>query len=296
MELRQLRHFVILAEEMHFGRAARRLFMTQPPLSASIMRLEEELGVRLFERDSKRVVLTPAGAQLLERARETLAQADKTVEFARAVAVGNAGRIEVGFTGTLLYRGLPAILARFHKDYPLVELGLREISTQDQISAVREGKLDAGFINTLVPPAWLESMVIFRERFVVCLPEGHALAHQRQIDLADVREEAFVMFGKKGSPAFYDHVVGLCESAGFTPKMGVEVGQFLSVAAMVASGFGVSVVPESVSRAGIKGAAFVPFRGSEVRPTAHLVWSPAATPTPGLQALIDTTRALRASE
>jgi len=290
MELRQLRHFVTLAEEMHFGRAAQRLYMTQPPLSSSIMRLEEDLGVRLFDRDSKHVTLTPAGSMLLVKAREIVFQAEKVREFAKAVSAGSAGRIEVGFTGTLLYRGLPAILSRFKADYPQIEVGLREIGSQEQMLTIREGRLDAGFINTPVAPAGLEHLVIYRECYMVCLPTSHRLAGEECVRLADLAGEPFVMFGRHSSPASYDHVISLCDRAGFHPTTSVEVGQLLSVVAMVASGLGVAVVPKSVSNARISGVVFLPFEGSEVRPTAFLIWS-AESSTPGLAAFVETAAA-----
>jgi DNA-binding transcriptional LysR family regulator len=289
MELRQLRHFVVLAEEMHFGRAAARLFMTQPALSNSLMRLEEDMQVRLFERDSKAMSITVVGGAMLKRAQEIVSLADKLEQFGRSMAAGRAGMIEVGFTGTLLYRGLADILNRFSEAFPEVELSVREIASQVQMDMLRSGRLDAAFINSPVPPAGLASLALFEERFVACLPDRHPLAGKRQLDVRELRDDVFVMFSRDPSPAYYDHVVAICAAGGFQPKVRVAAAQVLSIVALVASGLGVSLVPESVSKAGIAGAVYVPLRGVERQPSAFLTWNPQRD-VPGLQALIDTVR------
>ena len=289
MELRQLRHFVVLAEEMHFGRAAKRLFMTQPALSNSLMRLEEEMQVRLFERDSKAMSITVVGRAMLQRAQEIVSLTEKLEQFGRSMAAGRAGMIEIGFTGTLLYRGLADILNRFSAAFPEIDLSVREISSQVQIDMLRSGRLDAAFINSPVPPAGLSSLALFEERFVACLPDRHPLAGKRQIDVKELRDDVFVMFSRDPSPAYYDHVMSICAAAGFQPKVRIGAGQVLSIVALVASGLGVSLVPESVAKAGIAGAAYVPLRGVERQPSAFLTWN-AQRDVPGLEALIDTVR------
>jgi len=286
MELRQLRHFVTLAEEMHFGRAAKRLFMTQPALSTSLRRLEEDLQVRLFERDSKTMSITLAGRAMLLRAKEVASLADKLEQYGRAMAAGRAGLVEIGFTGTLLYRGLTDILNRFGSKYPDIELSVREFSSQVQMDMVRAGRLDAAFINSPVPPAGLASLTLFEERFVACLPSQHPLARKKLLDIKELRDDVFVMFSREPSPAYYDHVVALCAAVGFQPKVRVGAGQVLSIVALVASGLGVSLVPESVSKAGIAGAVYVPLRGVGRKPSAFVAWNPQRD-VPGLQGLLE---------
>ncbi|AZG08245.1 LysR family transcriptional regulator [Pigmentiphaga sp. H8] len=286
MELRQLRHFVVLAEEMHFGRAAKRLYMTQPALSTSVMRLEEELQVRLFDRDSKTMAITPVGTAMLVRAKEIVWLSDRLEQFGKAMGAGKAGVIDLGFTGTLLYRGLSEILNRFSSNYPAIELSVREISSQVQLDMVRAGRLDAAFVNSPVPPAGLASLPLFEERFVACLPASHPLSTARRIDVRDLQRDVFVMFSRDPSPAYYDHVVALCAAAGFEPKVRVAATQVLSIVALVASGLGVSLVPESVSKAGIAGVVYVPLRGVDKQPSAFLAWNPQRD-VPGLQALVD---------
>lgn len=292
MELRQLRHFVVLAEEMHFGRAAQRLHMTQPALSNSVMRLEEELGVRLFERGSKSMSSTLIGCAMLKRAREIVTLEEKMLDFARSMAAGRAGFIDVGFTSTLLFRGLTDVLNQFSQAYPEIELSVRELSTQTQLDMLRNGRLDVAFINSPVAPAGIESLVLFEERFVACLPCGHSLASKREIDVEELRHDVFVMFSREPSPAYYDHVIAICSAGGFQPKVRVAAALVLSVVALVASGIGVSLVPESVSRAGIDGAVYVPIRSVKRQPSAFVAWHPQRE-VPGLEALIETVRRVR---
>lgn len=292
MELRQLRHFVILAEEMHFGRAAARLFITQPALSTSVMRLEEGMQVRLFERDSKAVSMTLVGRTMLARAKEIVSLADKLEHFGRAVAAGRAGVVEVGFTGTLLFRGLAPLLKSFRDSFPQIELSVRELTSQVQVDMLRTGRLDAAFVSTPVPPAGLASFVLFEERFVACLPERHPLAGKRQVDVRQLRDEEFVMLSRDASPAYYDHIVAIGAAAGFQPNVSMVAAHVPSVVALVASGIGVSLMPESVGKLGIPGAVFVPLRGVGRAATAFMAWNPQRD-VPGLQSLIDTVQRVR---
>jgi DNA-binding transcriptional LysR family regulator len=285
MELRQLRHFVVLAEEMHFGRAAKRVFITQSALSTSVMRLEEEMNVRLFERDSKGMSLTPIGTSLLERAKEIVSLTEKLERFSRAMAAGRAGFIEAGFTATLLFRGLDEILKKFGAQYPEIEVSLHEFSSQAQVERLRGGRIDAAFINSPVPPAGLECLPLFEERFVACLGDQHALAGRRQIDAQELKDEVFVMFARDPSPAYYDHVIAICAAAGFQPVVRVAAAQVLAVVTLVATGFGVSIVPESVKKAGIAGVAYVPLRGVKRQPSAFMAWNPARE-VPGIRELV----------
>ena len=292
MELRQLKHFVVLAEELHFGRAARRLHMTQPPLSLSIGQLEARLGFKLFTRDSKRVALTPAGSAFLVKARELLLHLEQTHEFGQMLASGRAGQLEIGFSSaTLLYRGLASILADFTAANPDVHLALREASSQDQCDLVRAGRLDAGFVNFSSPPPGLEGMVMMEEHFMACLPASHPvlknLGARAGIAIEALRDEDFVLISEKAARAYRNHVIALCDAAGFQPRVTLDVVSLLSVVALVAHGMGVSIVPESMSRAGIPGARFVRIRGSQLQPSVHMVWNRERQPT-GLTALIDT--------
>lgn len=292
MELRQLRHFVMLAEEVHFGRAAKRLFITQPALSTSVMRLEEEMGVRLFERDSKAVSTTVIGRAVLARAREIVSLSDKLEHFGRAMAAGRAGFLEVGFTGTLLFRGLADIFTGFRNSFPEIELSMRELTTRTQLELLRDGRIDAAFVASPLPPAGLASFALFEDRFVACLSERHPLAHKRQLDVRQLRDELFVMLARDVSPAYYDHIMGICAEAGFQPSTRIAAAQSTSIVALVAAGQGVSLMPESVSKAGIRGAVFVPLRGVGRQPSSFMAWNPQRD-VPGLKSLIEVVKQVK---
>ncbi len=295
LELRLLRMFVTLAEELHYGRAAQRLFMTQPPLSKAIQQLEAIIGLRLFERDSKHVALTPAGDLLLEKAREALLHVHDTVELGKAVARGMSGRITVGFTGAMLYRGLPKMVDWFKANSPGVELALHEAMSQRQVELVRSGSLDAGFVNSPLAPSGVDSMMVFRERFMACVPIGHKLAKSARIKLQAMRHETFLSFSRATSPAYHDRVMALCADAGFHPATRQFEGQILTMVAMVAAGFGVALIPESVKGAGINGAVFIPIVASVPQPTAFFIWKAAPVP-PALSGLVKAVRAIRSAD
>lgn len=290
MELRHLRYFVVLAEELHFGRAARRLAITQPPLSFNVRRLEEDLGVRLFERDSKRVVLTPAGEAFLREARHILDQADRARDLARAVAGGRIGQLEVGFTGSMVYRGVPEMVSAFSARHPGIEVTLRELSTVEQVDALVHGRLDAGFVNAIAVPAGLAGEALVEEPFVCCIPATHALAGARSIALERLAREPFVMFARDVSPANYDNVMSVCAAAGFHPDTRFAARQWLTIAALVANGLGVALVPQSIARTQVAGARFVPIRDEHARSNAYFLWNPRRD-VPGLASFVDTVRA-----
>ena len=294
MELRQLRHFVTLTEEMHFGRASARLFISQPALSASIQRLEEDFGVRLFDRDSKGVRITLAGEQMLGCAREMLLHADRTRNYSRALAAGRLGRIEVGFSTTVLLRGAAEVVTRCQASFPDVDIFMREITSYRQVELLRAGRLDAGFVILPSPPSGLEHIALFEDRFVACLPAKHRLAAAKAIDIAELQGERFAMLPRDFSPSIYDQLVGLCATAGFHPHTVVECSHMLSIVTLVSHGLGVGLVPESVGELGFGGVAFVPLDRVLPRRTGYFVWNPVRE-APGLSALFQEVRRLAES-
>ncbi len=286
MELRHLRHFVALAEELHFGRAARRLAISQPPLSSSIRQLEEDLGVRLFERSSRQVRLSAAGAAFLVESRRILAQAAEARELVGRIAAGLSGRLQVGFVASMLYRGLPELLARFQREHPGIEVTLRELNSSEQIDGLLAGRLDAGFVHAPIVPAGLEGVEYLTEPFVCCLPQGHPQARRRQADLALLAGEPLVLFAREVSPAYHDRIVSLCVESGFTPQHRHEVRHWLTVVAFVAAGMGVALVPESLARVGMAGVRFVALRNRRIQSVTRMLWSPGRM-RPALRGLVD---------
>src|SRR6187431_794617 len=218
MELRHLRYFVAVAEELHFGRAAQRLHIQQPPLSRQIQLLEAELGFSLFERSRRRVELTPAGTALLGRARQVFDALEVAVHDARSASEGESGRLVIGYPSSLAYSGLTELLRAFRTRFPSVELSLRELPPGDQIDGLKAGNLDVGFVRTSLDDPTLVAELVRRESLMVVLPDDHRLATRRNIPLADLAREPFVMFPRARGPAFFDQLMALCGAAGFAPR------------------------------------------------------------------------------
>lgn len=274
MKLHFLRYFTVLAEELHFGRAAQRLAITQPPLSSAIKALEEELGVQLLSRSSKHVDLTPAGAAFLDEARQILERVARAGSVAKAVAGGMRGRLEVGMTGSQVYREVPAIVRDFAVASPAIEVVLHEMGTAEQLVALLHGQLHAGFVNVSAVPPQLASLALADDRFVLCLPQDHPRARQAKVDLRDLAGERFVMFSREVSPANYDNVIAIFSRAGIHPRTVHAARQWLTICAMVAQGLGIALVPSSISRSRVDAVRFVPFSGAPVTAPAMLVWNP----------------------
>jgi DNA-binding transcriptional LysR family regulator len=263
VELRQLRYFVAVAEELHFRRAAARLHISQPPLSQQIAALEEELGVRLLERTRRRVELTPAGETFLRDARATLAELDVAVSAARAIAAGQEGVLRVGFVGSALLSIVPATVQRFRRTRPGAEIELRERSTVEQLRAVSTGLVDVGLVR---PPIeadeTLHTEVVLRERTVAALPEGHPLAQLRRVPLRRLAAEPLVLFPRRQAPGYHDLLIGRLAATGVTPHVVQYAPEMMTIIGLVAAGIGVSPVPASLSRLAIDGVTYRPLNGA----------------------------------
>ena len=286
MELRHLRYFSVLAEELHFGRAARRLAISQPPLSVAIQQLEEAVGARLFERNSKGVRLTPAGSALQQSARRLLTQAEEAARDAREVAAGMAGRLRIGFVGAMLYRGLPQALHEFQAAHPAVRITLAELNSREQITELLHDRLDLGFVHTSRMPRELAHRLLLSEPFVCCLPVAHPLARRPVLAPADLREEPFVLFSRSASPDYHERILSICAEAGFSPNVRHEVRHWLAVVSLVSQGLGVALVPDAMRRSGLRGAAFRALDRVVAQSEAYAVW-PAATPGVLAQRLLE---------
>ena len=279
MELRHLRYFVVLADELHFGRAAQRLAMTQPPLSFNIKQLETSLGVTLFDRSSKGVKLTPAGDSFRESALRLLAEADQARTLARQVAAGTTSKVRVGFVGSMLFRGLPERLKDFQRTHPEVQIQLTELNSAEQLDAIARGQLDVGFVHTSRILHGMKRFMYMSEPFVCCLPQGHPAAGLPQIDLRQLNGEAFILFSRGASPDYFERILALCAEQGLQPLVKHEVRHWLSVVSLVAKGMGIAVVPDALRGAGIANVAFVPIGDSKFRSEVHCVWSERRMPT-----------------
>jgi DNA-binding transcriptional LysR family regulator len=247
--LRQLNHFVAIAEAGTYRGAAERLFIAQPALSISIHKLEASLGVRLFERGPRGVTLTLGGLAFLAEAKRSLLHAEQAQQRARLAVVGEWGTVRLGFVGSAVYQLLPRTLPGFIARHPGVTLDLHEGATVYLTDMVRDGRLDAGIIRTPVEDtAELDLFAVETDDLIAVLPAGHPLAKRKRIDLASLRDDAFVMFSKTLVPGLRAIIVEACRDAGFIPRVAQEATQALTVVGLVGSGLGVAIVPGVIAR------------------------------------------------
>ncbi|RKR46240.1 LysR family transcriptional regulator [Paraburkholderia sp. BL17N1] len=259
MDLKQLRYFVAVAEELHFGRAARRLFISQPALSFDIRKFEAQLGVQLLARTNKTVSLTNAGQVLLGEARRLLLQANEAERMTVRSAHGLAGRLRIGFVNSMLYRGMPQAVKRFEADYPGVEIVLKEMNTSEQVHAIQRMQIDMGCAHWGNFPADVISTPIFSEPFLCCLPAAHPLARKRKVDLRALAQEPFILFPRTVSPHYHDLIIAQCVGAGFSPLIRHEARLWQTVVTMVGFGMGVALVPYTLRQMHDPRVGFLPL-------------------------------------
>ena len=263
MELRHLRYFVAVAEERHFGKAAARLHIAQPPLSQAIKQLEAALGVELLTRTTRRVELTPAGRRYLDRARAVLASVDAAGAEAARIANGGIGQVAIGFTGSATYELLPSLARVLRRDLPGIELDLKgEMLTPDQVSALLDETLDIGLLRPPVREPEVDVRVLRREPLIAALPASHPLAERTTVRLADLRDEPFICYPSRHRSVVYDAVFDACQQAGFVPSVVQEVGETATLVSFVAGGLGVALVPASVRHLQITGSQYRPLAGT----------------------------------
>ena len=272
MEFRHLRYFLVLAEELHFGRAARRLSISQPPLSLNIQQLEASVGAQLLTRSSKSVQLTAAGRAFVPAARALLEQAAQAANHARDVGQGMAGSLAIGFSGTMLYSGLPRILERFQAQHPLLRLTLKELSSSEQLVELAHDRLDLGFVHTTRVPPELSQILVSSQAFVCCLPAGHMLARKRSIALRQLQGEAFAVVSRAVSPDYHERILAICTETGFYPEIRYELRHWLSVVSLVSQGMGVALVPAALRQSAMAGTAFVPIDVSTTPYDTQCLW------------------------
>lgn len=285
VEIRHLRYFVAVAEELHFGRAAARLNMAQPPLSQQIRRLEELLGVPLFHRTKRRVELTDAGRAFLGAARETLRQAANAVDRAQRAHRGEIGHLALGFVASAAVAGLPELVRRFRARFPDVGLTLVEQTTAQQVEALLAGRIRAGLVRPPVAIRELELRLVAREPMVVALPSGHPLAQSGDVPLAALADQPFVLFPREQGPGLHDLIVAACAANGFSPAVVQEATQMQTIVGLVAAGMGLALVPGSLGRTRQPGAVFRPLRSPAPTVDLSVAWR-RGDPSAALQAFL----------
>ncbi|OAE12746.1 LysR family transcriptional regulator [Pseudomonas simiae] len=289
MELRHLRYFIAVAEELHFGRAAQVLGISQPPLSQQIQALEQEVGARLFERTNRRVELSEAGRLFLHEARLVLAQVDKAADVARRAQLGELGELKIGFTSSAPFNSsIPQAIFAFRQAFPAVHLNLQEMSSTEVAESLVDESIQVGLMRPLPLPDSLSVIELMREPLVAVLNAGHPLVEgsERGLYLAQLAEEPFVFFPRSYGSGLYAQLLNLARDAGFSPHFAQEAGEAMTIIGLVAAGLGVSVLPASYQRIRIDGVVYRTLLDQEAVTAVWLVQRKGAQ-TPMARAFVE---------
>jgi DNA-binding transcriptional LysR family regulator len=273
IDLRRLRYFVAVAEALHFGKAAAKLHISQPPLSRQIQQLEQDIGALLLRRSKRHVELTAAGEHLLVDARRLLGDAEQMGERTRRAAAGASGHLVLGFISAVDYSILPGVLRAYREAYPGVTLELRELTSDVQLRELHDTRIDAGMLLEPIGDSSLATMPLLRERLVVAMPATDPLARRgRRVTLSALATRPFILFPRSNAPGFHDMIVGFCQSAGFTPRIAQEAIQLQTIISLASAGLGVALVPASLMRLRRSGVVYRALRESSPQITVSLAW------------------------
>ncbi|EGK88080.1 LOW QUALITY PROTEIN: transcriptional regulator, LysR family [Microcoleus vaginatus FGP-2] len=294
MELRHLRYFIAVAEELNFSRAAKRLHMAQPPLSQQIRALEDEIEVQLFDRTKQAIQLTWAGQAFLEETRLILAQVDNAVKTAKRASRGEIGRLIVGFNSSMANCLLPDILRVYRDRFPKVELTWRELATSLQLQALRDRHLDVGFfhlMSSMVQESDLCSVTIWQEPLIAALPENHSVINETQVSLKELAQEAFILPSRQFAPGWSEEIEHLCQQFGFSPNVIQEGTMMLTILGLVAGGVGIALLPANAQNIQRKGVIYKSIAESTPTVPMAAVWR-ADDNSPILREFLEVTRAM----
>lgn len=264
VELRHLRYFRVVADELHFGRAAERLAVSQPALSVQIRQLEEMVGARLFDRDSRHVALTDAGRTLDEAAGRILRDVEAALELTRQAEAGEVGVLRMGFGPTLMLSTLAQVVRTYRLRYPGVRMDLRELATAEQVEALLRGDLDVGFVRGAEDDPRLQVELFAREPLLIAVPRDHRYAGAARLPLSALAHEPWVLFPRTIAPQLHDQVMRLCRDAGFAPDVVQESREVYTTVGLVGAGFGVTIVPAAAQRMSWRGVVYKPIPRASV--------------------------------
>ena len=273
MEIKHLRSFVTLAEELHFGRAAQRLSIVQPALSMQIKMLEEELGVRLFERNRHSVALTEVGTIFLPEARATLHQSAHAADVARAGGRGEIGRVRLGFVSSVLPELLPTLVRALHARLPRIELELKDMPGPDQAAALKNGQLDFGLMRLPAAIPGIHTREVLQENFIVALPGDHPLVACTSLHPTDLAQLPVFILARRYAPGFYDELMQTLTRQGAQLQIATELGEFTTMLALVSAGLGVGLLPANAGRALPANVISRPLQLGDYRATTGLAWT-----------------------
>jgi DNA-binding transcriptional LysR family regulator len=272
MELRHLRCFIAVAEEMNVTRAARRLYMAQPPLTRLIHDLEEELGVQLFERSKRRINLTPAGRTLQEHAYLIVAQCDEAIQQTQRIGQGQEGRLTIGFSSIAIQSVLPEIVRLYKTRFPAVELQLREQTFRIQAQELHSHQLDVAFAAATLQEEGIEQERVMQRGLIVALPATHPQALQTEVELSALAHENWIWFSRRTNPHDYDQNLQMCKQAGFSPKITQETDQLPALLSLVASELGIALLTGYAQNLQLAGVVYRPLAEPTWKANLHMLW------------------------
>jgi DNA-binding transcriptional LysR family regulator len=263
---------VTLAEELHFGRAAERLHIAQPPLSQQIRQLETQLGFELFHRTKRKVELSEAGEVFLIEVQQIFRQLQQAILLGRKTSRGEIGQLVIGFVSSAAYNILPDILRNFRDCVSNVSLELHELTTDEQLRWLQSGRIDVGFVRPPVDENTYESKIIFQESLAIALPQNHPLSNQHRVSLQSLAKESFILFPRFLAPGLYDAIISFCQQFGFSPGVVQEAIQMQTIVSLVAGDIGVAIVPESLQNLQRTGVVYKSFVEETPQVAIAMIW------------------------
>lgn len=287
LELRHLKYFLAVAEELHFRKAADRLFISQPGLSRQIKQMEDDMGIQLFERHNRKVVLTPSGEYLKAELTRNLKNLDSIIDHAKLIHDGKQGKLEFGYVGSAMQEIIPNVLVKFKEKHPNVQFGLTEMDNQKQIDNLLHQKIDIGFVRLDIVPRGLIIKSILKESFCLVLPKNHHINTQNFKGLQQLKNEPFILFDPSYSPSYYEKVMQIFTDSGFTPIVSHNTIHAASIYKLVENGFGLSIVPKSLQLGYNMNVQFIELNNIKQHTTLSVVWDE-HNRNPVLQSLINT--------
>lgn len=272
IELRHFRYFLAVAEDLHFRKAAERLFISQPGLSRQIKQMEDDLGIQLFHRHNRKVQLTSAGVYLKNELTRNLKNLDNILDYAKLLQDGKQGKLEFGYVGSAMQDIIPNLLIQFKKEHPNVQFGLKEMDNQKQIESLLSHDIDVGFVRLDRVPRGLAIKPILKESFCLVLPKNHPINSDNFKNLNQLKDESFILFDPSYSPSYYEKIMQIFDKSGFTPIISHNTIHAASIYKLVENGFGLSIVPKSLQKGYNMEVRFIELFNIPERTTLSVVW------------------------
>lgn len=273
LELRHIKYFLAVAEDLHFRKAAERLFISQPGLSRQIKKMEDELGIQLFERHNRKVTLTPAGTYLRDEYQTIIKSLIKVQNHAQLLHKGQEGELKIGYIGSAMHKIIPAFLLNIKKQFPNIHVNLEEMDNQEQTASILDQDIDIGFVRMDRVPRGIEIRPIYEETFSLVLPKNHVINKNNFKDLSQLKDEPFIMFDSSYSPSYYEKVMQIFDEAGFSPIISHKSVKANTIYRLIENNFGAAIVPTSLKEGYDLGIQFIELSEIEHRTTLQLVWS-----------------------